>query len=320
VPLVADFLRRRKPEVVAETDYRLENHAYAMVLENGYQKFDNFPALDAAWPTVTAALPRFLAGPNYRLQAVCDGLADFLNFTGRWDEQLALSRGAETNAVAAKDFWNAGWRAYFAGWVHHLRGQSVELIAFADRAEMHWRKTRASTREWAVAIGLRGIGHGLTEDYPAAIAAYHEALELYRTISPKSEDVAIGLNYLAGAKQLSGDLDAAERDFRDALRIARAVDYREGVVYIIANLANLALIRKNWPGAEALAREGLLLAEKIGHMTLIASNCRHLAKALAQQGCKQEALPHARRAVEINTALRSLNLEASRRTLAECES
>src|SRR5205085_3939894 len=118
VPLVADFLRRRKPEVVAETGDRLEKRAYALVMENGYKNFDNFPVLDAAWPTVAAALPRFLAGPNDRLQTVCIVFQIFLNFTGRWDEWLALSRDAENRAVAAKDFLKAGWRAHDAGWVH----------------------------------------------------------------------------------------------------------------------------------------------------------------------------------------------------------
>src|SRR5204863_10045702 len=115
VPLVADFLRRRKPEVVAETGDRLEERAYVLIVENGYQNFDNFPVLDAAWPTVAAALPRFLAGPNDRLQTVYNALYNFLNFTGRWDEWLALSRDAEARAVAAKDFRFAGWRAYEAG-------------------------------------------------------------------------------------------------------------------------------------------------------------------------------------------------------------
>src|SRR5215204_66069 len=124
VPLVADFLRRRKPEVVAETGDRLENHAYALVVENGFEEFDNFPVLDAAWPTVAAALPRFLAGPNDLLQTVCETLQRFLDFTGHWDEWLTLARDAEVKALVAKDFWNAGWRAYNAGWIHNLRGQS----------------------------------------------------------------------------------------------------------------------------------------------------------------------------------------------------
>ncbi len=82
----------------------------------------------------------------------------------------------------------------------------------------------------------------------------------------------------------------------------------------------LTLDRKDWPGAEALAREALSLSEKVGRKELIASNCHRLAEALARQGRKPEALPHARRAVEIFTALRHPDLEVARQTLAECES
>lgn len=320
VPMVADFLRRRKPEVVAETGDRLENHAYALVVENGYQKFDNFYVLSDWWHTVAAALPLFLAGPNDRLQTVCGALSDFLDFTGRWDEWLALSRDAEVKAVETKDFRGAGWGAYHAGWVHHLRGQSAEVLRCADRAEAHWREARAGARERATAIGLRGIAHKLAGNYPAAIATYREAVELWRTLSPENEDVAVGLTALADAEFRSGDLDGAERDSREALRITRATDNREGVANTTGNLADVALARKDWPRAEALARDALSLAEKVGRLELIASNCRRLAEALTRQGRKPEAVPHARRAVEIFTALRSPELEDARQTLAGCES
>jgi tetratricopeptide (TPR) repeat protein len=320
VPLVADFLRRRKPEVIAETGDRLEKCAYALMMENGYKNFDNFPMLDAAWPTVAAALPLFLAGPNGRLQTLCDAFDRFLDFTGRWDEWLALSRDAEAKAVTAKDFLSAGWRAYAVGWVYRLRGQSAEVLACADRAESHWREARAGTHERAVAIRLRGVGHQLAGDYPAAIAAFREAVELWRTLSSESEDVAIGLNALASAERQSGDLAAADRDFREALQIALAVDYREGVATYTGNLANLALARKDWPGAEILAREAMSLSEKVGRKELIALDCHRLAIALARQGRKSEAIRHARRAVEIYTTLRSPGLEGACQTLAECES
>jgi tetratricopeptide (TPR) repeat protein len=320
VPVVADFLRRRKPEVVAETGDRLEKHAYALAVENGYEKYDNFPVLDAAWPTVAAALPRFLAGPNDRLQTVCDAFRRFLDFTGRWDEWLALSRDAEVRAVAAKDFFYAGGRIYDAGWVHYLRGQSAEVLTCADRTEAHWREAQVGSRQRAFAVRLRGNGHELAGDYPAAIAAYREAVEFWRTLSPESEDVAIGLNALAITELLSGDIDAAERDFREALRIALAVGYREGVAYNTGNLANVALAREDWPGAEVLAREALTLSEQVGRKELIAGCCYNLAKALARQGRMLEALPHALRAVQIFTALRSPRLKAARRILAECES
>jgi tetratricopeptide (TPR) repeat protein len=319
VPMVADFLRRQKPEVVAETGNRLERHAYALVVENGYEKFDNFPVLDAAWPMVAAALPRFLAGPNDQLQIVCDALINFLNFTGRWDEWLALSRDAKDKAVASRDFFYAGWRAYHAGRVHYLRGQSPEVLTYADRAEAHWREAHVGARERAAAISLRGDGHQFAGNYTAAIAAYREAVELSRTLRPTSEDVAINLNNLAEAERLSGELDDAERDYREALRIAQGTTYREGVVFITVNLALVALDRGDWPSAEAIAREALPLAEKVGRQELTATNCLCFAVALINQGRKQEALPYAQRAVEIYTALRSSNLEVARRILAECE-
>jgi len=320
VPLVADFLRKNKPEVIAETGDRLENRAYALVVENGYENFERFPVLDAAWPTVAAALPRFLAGPNDRLQTVCDALGNFLDFTGSWDEWFALSRDAEGRAVVAKDFLNAGWRACHVGFVHHLRGQSAEVHASADRAEAHWREAKTGARERATAIYLRGRGYYLAKDYVAAIKIFREAVELWRSLGRESEDVANGLNGLANAEMDSGDLAAAERDYREALRIAGAVDYREGVAFMTGNLAALALSRKDWPGAESLAREALSLTEKISRQELIAHDCYTLASALARQGRKAEALPHARRAVEICTRLGLPDFAAARAVLQECES
>ena len=181
---------------------------------------------------------------------------------------------AEAKAVAAGDHDNAGWRAYQAGWVHCLRQQADAVLACADRAAAHWQTAQAGARERATAIRLRGIGHQLKKDYPAAIAAYREALDLYRSLSAESVDVAIALNDLASAEQLSGDLAAAERDYREALRVARAVGNAEGVATYTGNLAALALDRKDWPGAETLAREALPLSEKLGRQELIASNCR----------------------------------------------
>ncbi len=193
------------------------------------------------------------------------------------------------------------------------------MLACAERAAARWQTAQAGPRERAVAIGLRGNGHQLKKDYTAAIADCRESLELYRSLSAESEDVAIGLNQLAGVKSLSGDLDAAERDYREALRIARAVDYSEGVAYITGNLASLALDREDWPRAETLAREALALSEKLGRQELIAEDCRRLAEALVRHGEPAEALPHARRAVETYTRLGSPDLEAARTKLWECE-
>jgi tetratricopeptide (TPR) repeat protein len=319
VPLVADFLRVKKPEVLRETGDRLEKYTYALVVENGYEKHDRFPVLDAAWPTVAAALPRFVAGQNARLQTVCDALRFFFEFTGRWDEWLALERDSESRAAATEDFDSAGWRAFQAGWVQYLRGQSGEVLACAERAEAQWRKAKAGARERAAAIQLRGHAHSLARDYSNAIVAYQEVVELDRSLGRETRDVAIDLNALANAKKNSRDFIAAEHDYREALRIARAVDYREGIAYIMGNIAALALYREDWPSAETLAREALLASERVGRQELIASDCHCLALALGRQGKKEEALTHARRAVEIFQKLGSPKLAGAQQTLAECE-
>ena len=319
VPLVADFLRKKKPEVVAETGNILEKRAYALITENGYDNHDRFPALEAAWPGIAPALDLFLAGDNARLQTVCDALTFFLDFQGRWDEWLALSEKAEAKAVAAADHAKAGWRAYHAGRVHRLRQQADAVLTCADRAAAHWTRAQTGTRERATAISLRGIGHQLKEDYPAAITACREVFDLFRSLAPESVDVAIGLNVLAGAEQLSGDFTAAEEHYREALRVARAVSFAEGVANYTGNLASLALDREDWPTAETLAREALPLSEKVGRQELIANNNRRLALALLLQGRAAEALPHAQKAVEIFTRLGSPDLAGAQTTLTECE-
>ncbi len=93
----------------------------------------------------------------------------------------------------------------------------------------------------------------------------------------------------------------------------------EGVATIMGNLAEQALEREDWPGAETLASEALPFCEKVGHQQLIASNCRRIAEALAPQGRNAEGLPYARRAVDIYAKLGSPELERARETLRECE-
>jgi tetratricopeptide (TPR) repeat protein len=319
VPMVADFLRKKTPEIVAETGDRLEKRAYVLILENGNKNFDRFPALEAAWWGVAPALPLFLAGDNARLQVVCDALSNFLNFTGRWDEWLALLRLAESSAMAANDFYRAGWRAYQVGSVYYQRGRDIEVIACADRVDSHWRATEVSTREHAATSHMRGLGYKLAKNYPAATVALKRAVEFWRALAPNGEDVAVGLNDLANVERLSGDYNAAERNYREGLRIARAVDDLEGVAIYTGNLVDVALDRGDWIGAETIAREALSLSTEVGRLELVAEDCRRLALTLGEQGRAQDALPYAQQAVEIYQRLGSPDLELAHKTLRECE-
>lgn len=279
-------------------------------------------------------------GDNDRLQSMCNELIQFFNFTGRWDECLWLFEQAEKYSFAAGNKGRAGWRAYEAGRIYHLRNQPTEVLACAERATEHWKDSTQRNKAWA--IQLRGLGYHLNEDYSAAITAYREVVEIFRSISAKSDDVSIALNSLASAEHANKDYAAAERDCREALRIAKKTNYQEGVAYMTGNLAALALDRAELAEdeapvlsdivllkeAEGLAREALALAEKVGRLELIAGDCHRLAQALLKQNLVlsgaegknlDEALSLSHHAVEIFMRLRSPNLQSAQETLAEIE-
>ena len=222
-------------------------------------------------------------------------------------------------ALADDDKENAGWRAYWAGWVYQLRSQPAEVLICAARAAEHWQDS--TPRNKATAIRLRGIGHSLDQDYPAAITAYREALEIYRNISPESNDVAVTLSSLAGTEQTNKDYSAAERDLREALDISKKNNDGEGIASRTGALASLALERGQWAEAESLAREALALAERVGRQELIASDSDRVARALFEQNSNlEEALSYSHRAVEIYTRLHmSDKLQWAQETLAEIE-
>lgn len=319
-PLAASFLRRKRPEAVSQTGGRLTDRVYALALENGYQNYERFPTLEAEWPAIAAALPLLIQGENDRLQNFCDALQRFLNFSGRWDEQLSLVQQAEEKAVATADFFFAGWRSYEAGWIHLSRDQADEVLADAERAAIHWEKSpKAGAREKATAMRLRGEGHKLRRDFPAATQAFREALDLFRVIAPESRDVSIALNAVAEVERQQRDFEDAERDYGEALRIANATNDRDAIAIYTSNLTNLALDREQWTTAESQARAALALTEDLGHKELIGANCSRLAMALARQGKPQEGLPYAQRAVEICTRLRQpQSLAYANYTLEAC--
>jgi tetratricopeptide (TPR) repeat protein len=250
---------------------------------------------------------------------VCDQLAFFLDFTGRWDDRIWFFEQAEARALAASDKENAGWQAFRVGWVYYLRNQPAEVLACASRAAAHWQDSTRSNK--GTAIFLRGLGHQLNRDYFAAIAAHREVVRIDNSILPESYNVAFALNSLAEAEHSNKDYTTAERDYREALRIAEIIKNNELISIITGNQAELALDREQWAEAESLAHEALALAEKVGRQDSIARDCHRLAKALLKQNHNlDEALSLTRRAVEIFTRLRQQdNLQNAQETLAKIE-
>ena len=320
VPMVAEFLRTAKPDVVADVGLRLEDRALALVEEYGYEEIELFPQIDADWPLVAAALPRFLDASTETLERVCGALTSFLDHTGRWDEWLGLERRAEAKAIDAEDHDSAGWHAHRQGYIAGLRGESEKVQECADRAETHWQQAGEGPRDLISVLYLRGIGYRIAEDFTSAMTAELQALELARTLGAKGSKFEVSvLNSLALTKRASGDLDGADRNYQEVQRIAQSIDNETAMATCIGNRAEVAADREDWPGVETLAREALTLAESLGRKQLIAANNLRIARALHGQNRTAKALPHARLSVEIYESLRSRDLDEARQVLAECE-
>ena len=78
----ATFLKKKRPEAVAQTGSRLDDRAYALALENGFQEYDRFPALNAEWPLVAAALPRFVEAARREATDSTEDVAAPSSFSG----------------------------------------------------------------------------------------------------------------------------------------------------------------------------------------------------------------------------------------------
>jgi tetratricopeptide (TPR) repeat protein len=128
------------------------------------------------------------------------------------------------------------------------------VLACADRSAAHWQVPRAGANERSAAIRLRGLGHDLAKDYPSAITAFREAVDLCRSLSPESPAVAAGLSDMADVSKKIGQLDEAEAYYREVLAIGKAYPEPEIVAGTTGNLAELALDREKWPEAELPAK------------------------------------------------------------------
>ena len=308
VPMVGEFAKKQFPEIARDSAARLAQHAWAVVSDNGFSTFHRFGALEASWPLVAASLPIVLSGPNDALQRTCDGLLHFLDFSGRWDECLALSLKAESVAVASRDYARAARRALDATYVSWLRNDAKAVAAHSRRALSHCEHAGPSAiRERASATRYSGFEHEMVDDYASAIGCYRDALELARRASAKDVE-ANCVSDIGSAAMMLDDFGAAESHFNEALFYYRSLEDRDGIATAITNLSTLALNREDYEQAEKFGLEALEIADQLTRLELSAHNCCILATVMIERNQTEKALPYAQRAVEICRQIGSSDL------------
>jgi len=106
------------------------------------------------------------------------------------DEWLSLEQESEAKALAAGDRDNAGQRAIgSAGFTFYARRRTRcwPVVTVRQRTGTQPRPAPASAPTHSPARHR----HQLKKDYTAAITAYREALDLWRSLSTESVEVAL---------------------------------------------------------------------------------------------------------------------------------
>ncbi len=101
--------------------------------------------------------------------------------------------------------------------------------------------------------------------YDEADSLMHGALPVFRRLAPDSDNVAVTYNSLGNLSRYRGDLEGAEKNYREALAIHRRV-LGENHPYVATDLHNLGRLleaRGNIPEAEQLLRESMAVLDKV---------------------------------------------------------
>ena len=248
----------------------------------------------------------FFKGDNDDFQDLCRYLESFFKASGRWDEWLWVYQNAEKKALDNADYHSAGLRAYDIGLIYSYRGQSRDVLDYANHAKKYWGKIEPSKRpkETPLIRYLSGIAHKMDGNYEIAILSFKETINKLRDAVGEDNKVADVLNALVEAQIEYQDLKEAERNLDQAIQIAASIEDKERISIYKGNLAELALAQTNWPRAEELAHEALKLAEELGQQEEIARNNYRIARALLMQKNLPLASSYALKSVNIYTRLR----------------
>ena len=321
------------------TDYWL---AYAERY-GGYDSYETFPRLEAAWPNLNAAADLLwaragLANVDFRsfenfgsldesdladkdaarqLNSLAKALNQYLWFQGRWDEIIQLNEHAYALMLALEDWRQAGWRAYDVAFTHVNRAATDEAARWTERCNAAWERS-GSKSEQAWGTHLRGVLAQQRGDYPTAEKHFQAALVAYRELG-EQEWVSTVLNDLGELMQAQENYPVAEDYFRQALALAQKLNDSKKKAIYTGNLGDLALDRGDWPAARRWCEQALPLVKEVGRQDLVASNKYRLARVHEAEGHPDLALALAHEALAIHRRLQHKDLPETQELVARLE-
>jgi predicted ATPase/class 3 adenylate cyclase len=239
---------------------------------------------------------------------------------GEWESLLDLSQ-----IWSSRDYEEAGHYAEFAlavardggtpvmvahslnrlGNWHLNIAQPVEAIRYHEEALTIFKRLRHQ-RGLAETLDLLGLASGLHGDMDQSVAYFEQSVPLFKALGDRHSLVsALTMPAQSSEGYFSDTLPPTATTLTDALEklnsaqeIAREIGYRAGEAYTFLVRAGLLGPRGDFCGALTSLRQGLALAEEIGHREwIVCSHCGFgavhrdlLAFPIARQHLEQ-ALP-----------------------------
>ena len=213
------------------------------------------------------------------------------NYAGAMEILKPLLDGARTTGDLGLQANILGQLGRVSMWMNDETG----AIRYVGEALELSRKTGDMN---ALVFNLRQMGNASVQKDPGKARAYgEESVELARKIGDKSQE-AHGLNSLAIAYQLEGDMKKAMATFQQSLNINRELGQRLNEGMVIGNMAGLYSLDGNLEVAERLAKEAISLAKEIGATSLLPTGEATMADICVRAGRDAEARQWIRTVVE----------------------
>jgi tetratricopeptide (TPR) repeat protein len=168
--------------------------------------------------------------------------------------------------------------------VHRSWGMSAEAIRLAQQGRGLARQAQAAKLE-AELLNAEGAVHQSRGDFDEADRLFGSMLAL--TEDPRIRGIA--LQNLGGNAGMRGDLEEAERCFRDSSELFARAGYRRGEAFCMNNHGRVLLDRGNFQASRPVLDKAVALAGEVQDMDLLALARLNLAEALLALGALEQA-------------------------------
>jgi tetratricopeptide (TPR) repeat protein len=139
-------------------------------------------------------------------------------------------------------------------------GKIPQSQAYFRKAINYSRKT-GSLRQLGPLLLNMGLSHRIAQDIPTALQFYEEGVILAREIKDKGSEGSFHVA-LADLYIIYGDTEKAKIEYQKALTLFRIVGYRSGILTVLLNFANIAILQDMIDEAKSFYLKMIRLARR----------------------------------------------------------